>query len=64
MALSICASVGLGVFLQQRGGLHDLAALAVAALGDVVFLPGDLARMRAGGAEAFDGGDLLAGGRA
>ena len=34
-----------------------MAGLAVAALGDVVFAPGFLQRMRAVGGESFDGGD-------
>src|SRR5215467_804231 len=51
---------GFGRLGQEGGGLHDLAALAVAALGDVEFLPGGLAGMRASGAKAFDGCDLLA----
>jgi len=51
---------GLGFFGEQRGGLHDLAALAVAALSDIAFAPGDLHGMFALGVEAFDGGDFLA----
>src|SRR5215467_11272988 len=51
---------GFGRFGQERSGLHDLSALAVAALGDVEFLPCDLTGMRASGAKAFDGRDLLA----
>src|SRR5689334_2264964 len=50
---------------QQRGGGHDHARLAIAALRHVVLQPGllhlvQLPALR----EAFDGGDLLAGGRA
>src|SRR5215467_10324665 len=51
---------GFGRFGQEGGGLHDLPALAVAALGDVEFLPCDLAGMGAGRAKSFDGCDLLA----
>ena len=52
--------VGLGIFREQRRGLHDLASLAVAALRDVDLAPGLLHRMIAGGMKAFDGGDLAA----
>ena len=45
---------------QQRGRLHDLAALAVAALRDVVLGPGALHRVAAVGAQPLDGHDLLA----
>src|SRR5262249_45175102 len=51
---------GFGRLGQEGGGLHDLAALTITALGDVEFLPGDLAGMRASGTKAFDGRDLLA----
>src|SRR5882724_4907302 len=49
---------------EQAGGLHDLAALAVAALRDTQALPGRLhlpADRRA--ADGFNGGDRLAGRR-
>src|ERR1700760_3120621 len=49
-----------GSFREQRRGLHDLAALAVAALRDADIAPGDLHRMLAGRMEAFDRGDGLA----
>ena len=42
MASSISRSVGLGVRGQQRGGRHDLAGLAVAALRNVDLDPGQL----------------------
>src|SRR6266550_3120222 len=45
---------------QRRRGL-DLARLAVAALRHILFDPGALHRMGAGGREAFDRGDVLAG---
>ena len=45
IASSMSASVGFGVCLQQRGGRHDLAGLAVAALRHVVLQPGRLHRM-------------------
>ena len=51
---------GLGFFGEQRGGLHDLATLAVAALGDIAFAPGFLNGVIALGVEAFDRGDFLA----
>ena len=50
---------GLRVGLQQRGGGHDLAGLAVAALRHVVLQPGDLHRMAEPvGRQALDRGDL------
>ncbi len=49
----------LGSALQQGRGGHDLAGLAVAALGDIHVNPGLLERMRVVGREAFDGGDFL-----
>src|SRR5882757_3063392 len=49
---------GLWIFHQQRGGLHDLAGLAVAALRDVDLAPGLLHRVIAAGMQPFDGGDL------
>src|SRR6185369_11799237 len=52
---------GLGFRLQQRGGRHDHAGLAVAALRHVVLDPGFLhLGQRAAGGEAFDGRDLAA----
>ena len=52
---------GVGLLGEERRGGHDLAGLAVAALGDADFRPGELDRMGSvRGAEAFDGGDLLA----
>ena len=69
MAVSISAAVGClprGQRLEEGGGAHDLAALAVAALRHVVLDPGGVH----GGADAvaaigggFDRGDLLALGR-
>src|SRR5712671_6113070 len=53
----------LRCLLEQRGGLHDLARLAVAALGDVIRDPGALDWVSAIGAEAFDCRDLMACGR-
>src|SRR6476646_8527170 len=44
---------------QQRGGGHDLAGLAVAALLDVDVLPGDLHRMTAVSRQTLDRGHLL-----
>jgi len=35
-----------GIFSKQHGGAHDLAGLAIAALGDVNFDPRLLQRMR------------------
>src|SRR5215471_10923337 len=51
---------GFGRFGQEGGGLHDLSALAVAALGDVEFLPCNLTGMSTSGDKAFDGRDFLA----
>src|ERR1700730_7882536 len=51
----------VGVLGEQGGRLHDLAGLAVAALRNLLGDPRLLQRMVALGAEAFDGGDLLAG---
>jgi hypothetical protein len=48
------------VLLEQLAGGHDLAGLAVAALGHVELLPRLLQRMHRVRIEAFDGGDLLA----
>src|ERR1051325_7128420 len=47
------------VLHEQRRGGHDLPGLAVAALRDVLRLPGALQRMRAVWREPFDGEDLL-----
>src|SRR5262249_27863491 len=44
---------------EQRRGAHDLAALAVAALGRVLLDPRLLERVQAARAEALDGGDGL-----
>ena len=53
---------GVGTRGEQRGRLHDLPALAVAALRHLVLLPGRLQRMFATGrGEPLDGRDLLAG---
>ena len=53
---------GIGILGEQRSRLHDLAGLAVAALRNLLGDPCLLQRMIALGAEAFDGGDLLADG--
>ena len=45
MWATISALVGSLILRQQRGGLHDLARLAVAALRDLLGDPGDLQRM-------------------
>ena len=45
IAASMSLSVGFGVFVEQRGGGHDLAGLAVAALHDVDVEPGFLDRL-------------------
>ncbi len=56
---------GLRVAREQRSHRHDHAALAVAALRDVVVDPGLLHLVqRAVGRKPFDGGDLLADHRA
>src|SRR5688572_11560908 len=49
------------VALQQGRRGHDLAGLAVAALGHVERGPRFLHRMRAGGRQPFDGDDLVGG---
>src|SRR5262245_27178770 len=49
------------LLLQERRCRHDLAGLAVAALWHVERRPGSLHGMRAGGRQAFDGEDLVAG---
>ncbi len=48
------------ILCQQRGRLHDLADLAIAALRDVELSPSLLNRMIASRVKAFDGGDLAA----
>src|SRR5216683_3776187 len=48
------------ILCQQRGCLHDLAGLAIAALRDVELAPSLLNRMIARRMEAFDGRDLPA----
>src|SRR5580704_5467694 len=45
---------------EQRGGLHDLPGLAIAALRHLQIEPGFLQRMVAIGRQALDGGDVLA----
>src|SRR2546423_14080012 len=52
----------VGIFGKQRSRLHDLAGLAVAALRNLLEDPCLLQGVIALGAEAFDGGDLLADG--
>src|SRR5207248_8808406 len=52
----------VGIAGQQRRRGHELAGLAVAALGHLLGDPGDLQRMAAGRIQALDGRDLLAGG--
>ena len=47
---------GRRVARQQRGGGHDLARLAVAALGNRELDPRELERVLTGGVEALDGG--------
>src|ERR1700682_23910 len=53
----------IGVVLQQGGGLHDLSRLAVAALRNLQFDPGDLQRMAALRIEPLDRRHLGAGHR-
>jgi hypothetical protein len=48
---------GLRLVLQKRDGAHDHPRLAVAALGDVELLPGELDRVGSIGRQSFDGGD-------
>jgi len=63
MASSISASVGFGFSFRRGCHRHDHAALAIAALRNIIGDPGLLHLVqRAIGAEAFDGGDLFAGG--
>src|SRR5947209_8003213 len=55
--------VGIGwlrLFLEQRGGGHDLAGLAIAALRNVDRGPRLLHRVRGIGRQALDGDDLVA----
>ena len=55
--------VGVGrmrILLEQRGGGHDLAGLAITALRHVELAPGLLQRMLAGGIEALDRRDRRA----
>src|ERR1043165_4687011 len=49
-----------GLLLEQRRGLHDLPARAVAALRHAELAPGDLHRMLALRVEPLDGDDGLA----
>ena len=51
---------GIRVPLKQGVGGEDLPALAVAALGNVLVVPGFLNWMITGGTQAFDCGDLRA----
>ena len=53
---------GVRVALEEGGGGHELAGLAITALGHVEFAPGLLQGMRAVGGKTFDGGDLRTGG--
>src|ERR1700756_4168423 len=46
------------ILYQQRGGLHDLPDLAIAALRDVELAPSLLNRVIAGRVQAFDRRDL------
>ena len=52
---------GLGLFREQRDRGHDLAGLAVAALGNIFLDPCFLHGVTAIGGKAFDGSDLFAG---
>ena len=49
------------IFRQERGRLHDLTGLAIAALRNIQFAPGLLNRVIAGRMKAFDRGDVAAG---
>ena len=60
IAASMSASRGLGLFLEERRGGHDLAGLAVAALRHVERQPRLLHGMVAIAREALDGDDLVA----
>ena len=61
-----CVNVGvgrIGLLGEERGGRHDLAGLAIAALGHTDFGPGALDGMGlVRGSKAFDCGDALADG--
>ena len=48
------------IFDKQRGRLHDLTGLVIAALRHIQLAPGLLNRMVAGRVKAFNGGDLAA----
>src|SRR5947199_1621669 len=52
----------LRVLGEERGGLHDLPRLAIAALGHLLGDPRDLQRVLALGVQPFDRRDLLASG--
>src|SRR5712672_4770660 len=58
------AVAGIGKILQQRGCLHDLSRLAIAALGNLQLEPRGLQRMLALRIETFDRRDLCTGDRA
>src|ERR1700744_1812490 len=51
---------GFWILREQRGCLHDLTGLAIAALRDVDLAPGLLDRVIPGRMQAFDRGDLAA----
>jgi hypothetical protein len=51
---------GLGIFLQEHSGAHDLTGLAIAALGNVDFNPRALKRMGKIRGKTFDGRNLFA----
>src|SRR5260370_14886069 len=57
------AVTGIGKIFQQRGCLHDLSRLAIAALGNLQLEPRGLQRMLALRIKAFDRGDLCPGDR-
>src|ERR1700757_4244573 len=48
----------MGLLVEEGSGLHDLAGLAVTALGNVDFHPCGLDGLESGGAEIFDGADF------
>src|SRR5713101_1351807 len=50
---------GIRVFAEQQGGGHDLARLAIAALGHVLADPGLLQRAANVGRKTLDGDDLF-----
>ena len=62
MCAMISALGGIGVFGEQRSGLHDLPGLAVAALRDLLGDPRALQRVLTLRIETFDCGDLFASG--